>query len=280
VARTPWSEHPRLIALRARWRVVDVAVNALEGFQRHRTGLNAALVSHYGFLSVFPLFLVATTVLGFVLEDRPDLQKDIIDSAVAQLPIVGQQISIDPSGLQGSTPALIIGLLIALWASLKAFIVLQIALDDVAEVPFEQRPNPALKRLHALRGIGLVGLSVVCTTILGKFSGLERMPNISRLLLLLAAAAINAATLTATYRWLCTAKPTWRSAIPAGLIGGFLFAVLDVLGTQLVSRAIANASPVYGTFASVIGLLAWMSLHATIALGGAELNRALAIPRQ
>jgi uncharacterized BrkB/YihY/UPF0761 family membrane protein len=32
---------------------------------------------------------------------------------------------------------------------------------------------------------------------------------------------------------------------------------------------------VYGTFAMVIGLLYWLSLHAMVALGGAELNAAL-----
>jgi uncharacterized BrkB/YihY/UPF0761 family membrane protein len=32
---------------------------------------------------------------------------------------------------------------------------------------------------------------------------------------------------------------------------------------------------VYGTFASVIGLITWMSLHAVLALLGAELNRVL-----
>jgi uncharacterized BrkB/YihY/UPF0761 family membrane protein len=48
-----------------------------------------------------------------------------------------------------------------------------------------------------------------------------------------------------------------------------------VLSTTVVSRAIANASPVYGSFATVIALLAWMSLHANAAFLGDELNRAL-----
>ncbi|HEY4609876.1 MAG TPA: hypothetical protein VIH06_11745, partial [Ilumatobacteraceae bacterium] len=50
---------------------------------------------------------------------------------------------------------------------------------------------------------------------------------------------------------------------------------MQLLGVAIVGRAIAKASPVYGNFASVIGLLTWLSLHAVIALGGAELNAAL-----
>ena len=62
--------------------VINLSFDTLEGYQRHRSGRNAALIAHYGFLSVFPLMLVFTTVLGFVLQDRPDLQEDIIDSAL------------------------------------------------------------------------------------------------------------------------------------------------------------------------------------------------------
>jgi uncharacterized BrkB/YihY/UPF0761 family membrane protein len=47
------------------------------------------------------------------------------------------------------------------------------------------------------------------------------------------------------------------------------------VGVGIVGRSISKASPVYGTFASVIGLLTWLSLHSIIALGGAELNAAL-----
>ena len=41
------------------------------------------------------------------------------------------------------------------------------------------------------------------------------------------------------------------------------------------SNLIPNANAVYGTFASVIALVTWLSLHALVALVGAELNHAL-----
>jgi uncharacterized BrkB/YihY/UPF0761 family membrane protein len=63
--------------------------------------------------------------------------------------------------------------------------------------------------------------------------------------------------------------------LPGAIVGGVLFAGLQIVGVAIVGRAIAKASPVYGNFASVIGLLSWLSLHAMIALGGAELNAAL-----
>jgi uncharacterized BrkB/YihY/UPF0761 family membrane protein len=78
-----------------------------------------------------------------------------------------------------------------------------------------------------------------------------------------------------SYRWLRTAWPSWRSTLPGAIVGGVIFAGLQLFGVAIVGRAIAKASPVYGTFASVIGLLTWLSLHSVIALAGAELNAVL-----
>ena len=129
-------------------------------------GRNVALISHFGFLSVFPLLLVFTTVLGFVLQSHETLREDIIDSTLAQVPLIGQQISKDPSQLTGSTAVLIIGLLTSLWAGMKAFVAVHIALDDVDETPLDDRSNVVVVRLRALLGICYVGGAQVVTTIL------------------------------------------------------------------------------------------------------------------
>lgn len=270
-----WTEFPRVRATRARWRPADVAVHAIEGFRRHRSGRNAALIAHFGFLSVFPLLLVFTTVLGFVLESHPKLQADIIDSALAQLPFVGQQIADDPSKLKGNAIVLILGLVVSLWGGMKAFVAVHGALDDIAERPLDDRPNLFVTRLRALLGIGYIGGAQVVAAILASVVGVAGVPVISKVLLLIGTIAINAGVLALSYRWLRTTRPAWRTVTPGAIVGGVLFAALQLVGVAIVGRAIAKASPVYGNFASVIGLLSWLSLHSIIALGGAELNAAL-----
>jgi membrane protein len=250
-------------------------VTTIEGFRRHRTGRNASLIAHFGFLSVFPLLLVFTTVLGFVLQSHPKLRADIIDSALAQLPFIGQQIASDPSKLRGSAAVLILGLVASLWSGMKAFIAVHVSLDDIAEKPLDHRSNPFVTRLRALFGMVYVGGAQIGAAILASLVGLAGVLAITKVLLLIGTAAINASVLALSYRWLRTGKPGWRSVAPGAIVGGVLFAVLQLVGTVIVGRAIADASPVYGTFASVIGLLSWLSLHAIIALGGAELNAAL-----
>src|SRR6185312_9559316 len=68
----------------------------------------AALITFYGFVSVFPLLLLLSSVLGFVLQGHPGLEQHVLDSTLSQFPVIGDQLS-DPAGLTGSMPAVLIG---------------------------------------------------------------------------------------------------------------------------------------------------------------------------
>lgn len=270
-----WIEYSRVRTLRARSRKADVAVQTIEGFRKHRSGRNAALIAHFGFLSVFPLLVVLTTVLGFVLQSHTNLQRDIIDSALAQLPFIGKQIATDPSKLHGDPFVLVIGLVASLWGGMKAFVAVHTALDDIVEQPLDDRSNLFITRLRALLGMAYIGGAQVGAAILAGLATVTGVMILGKVLLAIGTIAIDAGVLALSYRWLRTTRPAWRTVMPGAITGGVLFAALQLVGVAIVGRAIAKASPVYGDFASVIGLLTWLSLHAIIAIGGAELNEAL-----
>jgi membrane protein len=274
-----WTEISQVRRARARSRSADLIARTLEGYRNHRSGRNAALISHFGFLSVFPLMLVFTTVLGYVLKDNQELLDSIVDSALAQLPFVGQQIQTDPSQLHGDVFVLIIGLAVSLWSGMRAFIAVHRALDDIDEVPLDDRSNLFITRLRALFGILYIGGAQIGAAILASLATVAHTAGVSTVLLTLGTVAINAGVLVLSYRWLRTRSPSWREIAPGAIIGGVAFAILQLLGVAIVGRAIARASPVYGDFAAVIGLLTWLSLHALIALIGAELNAALVAMR-
>src|SRR4029077_16291399 len=90
-----------------------------------------ALLTFYGFLSLFPLLLVLVTVLGYVLHDNPQLQRDILNSAVADLPIIGDQIRNNVTSVKGNGIGLVIGLLVTFYGGLRA--------ADAGETPESRR---------------------------------------------------------------------------------------------------------------------------------------------
>lgn len=155
----PLTDNPKVTDMRRRSAFVDVVVETLDGMRRHQTGRNAAFLTYYGFLTLFPLFLAASTIVGFVLESRPELQDDLVGSAVDQVPFIGDEIA--SGAITGSWLALLIGLGAALWGSMRAFIGLQLAYDDTWEVPIDDRAKFVTKRLRALVGICVIGLAQV-----------------------------------------------------------------------------------------------------------------------
>lgn len=277
--KTPWTQQPRVLDVRRRHAVADLAARIAENFRNHRTSRSATLVAHFAFLSVFPLLLVFTTVLGFVLDDQPELRETIVDSAFARIPFVGSQLRDDPSQLEGSTLALVFGLALALWAGMKAFNALQFSLDEVAEMPLDHRPNMFVARLRSLLGIVIVGVAQIGTAALASFVGVTGVRGLHKLLFALSAVVVNTVVLAASYRWLCNRPQRLRQVAPGAVVGGIAFAALQLAGTAIVGRSIAGATTVYGDFATVIGLMAYLSLHANVAMIGAELNHALPMRR-
>ena len=87
-----------------RHRSVGFPLAVLQKYADDQGGYHAATITYYGFFAIFPLLLVLTTVLGFVLQSHPHLEQRIINSALGQFPVIGPQLS--HGSLHGSLLAL------------------------------------------------------------------------------------------------------------------------------------------------------------------------------
>ena len=97
-------------------------------------------VAYWGFFSVFSLLLVFVSVLGFAFQNDPSFQKQVLDSTLRLMPVIGPQISGHIGSLTGSTAALVFGLVGALWTGLCVTLAIGNAFDRVWAVP---RPRKA-----------------------------------------------------------------------------------------------------------------------------------------
>jgi uncharacterized BrkB/YihY/UPF0761 family membrane protein len=268
-----WTTSDRVMAIRAKSGFIDIAVETLDGWTRHLSGRNASLLSFFFFLSIFPLMLAATTILGFVLEGDPGLRERIVDGAAAEIPVLGAQLK--EGTLEGSVWALIIGLLGAIWASTKAFVGLQGALDDVWEVDLAKRAKLPVLRGRAVIGILIIGAAQIGSLVIATIVTAASLPGVGKVFLILATVALNIVVMAAMYRFLTSAKPSWRDVWPGAIMAGVLFSLLQHFGTRIVEQIQENASDTYGNFAIVLGLVTWLSLIAIATLMSAELNAAI-----
>ncbi len=239
-------------------------------------GYLAALITYYAFLSIFPLLLLASSVLGFVLQDNPELRADILESAVAQFPVIGSELT-TTQGLTGSTAAIVIGLLGALYGALGIAQATQHAMNVAWSVPRNRRPNPLFSRLRSLLLLAIAGFSVLSITLLSLLAaelgwlGAEESVW-SRMLVTVLTVAISAVVFSLLF-WLATTDDhDIRDVVPGAVIAALLLHGMQLVGAAYVGTVVRNTSLTYGVFAVVLGLLAWIYICAILMVMCIELN--------
>jgi YihY family inner membrane protein len=245
----------------------------LKKFGDDRASQLAALIAYYGFFSLFPLLLLFTTVVAIVIRDDPDLRRRLLDSALSQFPVVGTRIGESVRELTGSSSALLIGIVGALWSGTAVVAAAQHAMDEVWDVPRVERPGLIGRLTRALLLLFVFGASIVLSTFLAGTGGETGWNAILlKTLSLVGTMLVSVAVFAFAYRVLTVAQVSWREVLPGAVVAAIAWTVLLMLGSWLVDRHIRNASQVYGFFAIVIGLLAWISLVAQLLLLAAEIN--------
>ncbi len=226
----------------------------------------AALIAFYAFFSVFPLLLALVSVLGFVLDDDPALREDIVDSTLAQLPVLGSQIAGAAEPLTGSGIALAVGIAGALWAGLGVTVALGRAFEVIWDVPRLHQRNGLVARVRGLAIIGVLAVVIGAATAVTALSlGGGAGGTVLGFL-------VDAAVLLAVF-WLYTARPLrLRDLLPGVALAALGVVALQSIAGWYFEHAVARADDTYGTFAFVIGLLSWFVLLAQLLLIAGEVN--------
>lgn len=233
----------------------------------------AALITYYAFVSMFPLLLLASTILGTVLAGSPELQAKLIDSALSQLPVVGEQLG-EPQSLSGGTTAVVIGVLGALYGALGVAQALQHAMNTAWNVPRNNRPNPFIARGKSLVLLATAGVAVIGTTVLSTIGAADAgsFGGVVRTLVLIASVLINAVIFTFAFRLATSRQVSVRDVLPGALLAAVLWQLLQTFGVTYVSRVMESAGAVNGVFALVLGLLAFLYLAAVFGVLCVEVN--------
>lgn len=232
-----------------------------------------ALVTYYGFVSLFPLLVVLVTVLGIVLDDNAEVRDRILDSVFARIPVVGVQLRETTTGLSSSGWLLLIGLLVSVWSGLAVAKRAGEAFNLQWGVPRFPLPSFVHTQVRAVGALAVVGVGIVAgTTATSVAAALPGLPWEGRLVGSMVAIAVNIAMLTVFYRVLLRSAVRWSDLLPGGVTGGIALWGLQLVAATYVGRVVAGASDVYGTFAVVFGLLVWIALLARVTLLASEMN--------
>lgn len=244
----------------------------IKKFGDDQGGYQAALLTYYGFLSLFPLLLVLFTILQIVFKHNSAVQHQVATSINEYLPIVGPQLQQDIHSIRAAGIGLVIGLIVALYGVRGAADALRNMLNNVWQVPRNRRagfPKSLFQSLTIIAGAA-VGFSVLIavslfSSVLGHAQWLKIVANLCGFVVA-----------TATLLFVCNRATSRRVPINdmlLGTVGGAWFIQLLVtFGGLLVRHQLRGANSLYGTFAVVLGLLFWIYLIAQTLVYAAEID--------
>ncbi len=236
----------------------------------------AALITYYGFLSLFPLLLLVASALGFLLQSQPDLQEVLLDTAVGQFPVIGTEVT-NPAGLRGSRSGVLVGALIAVYGASRVSHATQHAMNVCWAVPRVKRPNPVVARLRSAVLIGIAATALLGSTVLSALSNSAESYGVELGGLtsgaLLAASSVMVCALFALGMRTSTAQLlTWGQVLPGAVTAAIGWQLMQSFGATYVGQVVNGTNDTYGVFALVLGLMAWLFIIACILVLSVEIN--------
>ena len=222
-------------------------------------GREAALITYYGFLSIFPLLLLGVAVLSRVLADHPDLRQRLITAIVPQA--LRSTVEHSVTTLPTLTIPFAAGLIGLLFSGTGVVFSVYQTLNHVAAVPYRLRAGLCLPVCPGVRDAGGAaagsgggrrahgrGRRAARGTRRATGNGSARVGP-GRLRRLAARRQVAAGT--------ARAGP---GPVAGALLGSAAVTLALNVGAPLLARLVTKAGPVYGSFATVAGMFALLYL--------------------
>jgi len=235
-------------------------------------GRHAALMTYYGFLSLFPIMLLAVVIVSRVLTNFPSVRAQVVKALV-------------PFQFRGTLDYALASLPdggIALWAGLIALVGTSVGvvltahdtLNQVAGVPHRLRASGLSKYLRVLAAlvvllVGIIALAAVTVQAV-RLSAPDGLDTRATAVETAAAILILFAMVWLGAMLLLPRRPRLRSTWPMALGGAVAITVLLAFGALLLPALVMRAGPIYGAFAAIVGLFSFISLIAQALVWTAE----------
>src|SRR6185437_1546612 len=239
-------------------------------------GVLASNLAYSAFVSVFPLLLILTTVLGLVASVSPSVRTQVLDAVSGQVPLIGKTLTGNVHQLQRSSIiGLVVGFVVLIWGASGLAQAGLFTMAQVWNLPGPARPGYVQRLGRAMLFIALLGGGVIVTTGLASLNTYVLKGFWAVILAGVLTAAFNVGMYVGAFRALTPKGVPTRRLLPGAIIGGILWTALQVVGTWLVHHFLHSDS-LYGVFGTVLGLLAWIYLAIQVTMYCAEINVVLA----
>lgn len=252
----------------------------------------AGAIGFFGFLSLFPLLLLALAGVGFVLADASEEQLANVAATIqGAIPGFSGALGGGETGVASALEGVIrnrgsvagIGLITTLLSGLRVVNAAQTAtlvifgVDLLALSGLKRK----LQQVVALVVLGLLAVGgVAASGLLGALDAMSLfgvMEVLAPALTWLGIYLLDVLLFLVAYRLFGTREGlSVRQLVPGALFAGLGWTLLKGFGATYVSEQVSRAGELYGALGGVIGLLLLMYLAGRLYVYGAELSAELA----
>ena len=232
-------------------------------------GREAALITYYGFLSIFPLLLLGVAVLSRVLASHPALRERLVDAVVPQA--LQATVAHSLATLPTSAVPLVTGLIGLLFSGTGVVFSVYQTLNHVAAVPHRCRASFFSRYARVVVMLGallLGGLAVGALTVVA--TALPGQPGVQRAAAVAGSALVVFAVLLLAARVLLVRPAPVAALWPGAVLGAAVVTTVLTIGPPLLAHLVAKAGAVYGSFATVAGMFALLYLAGQALVYAAE----------
>jgi len=235
-------------------------------------GVLVSNLAYAAFVSIFPLLLILATTLGLLASGNAALRQQALDAVANQVPMIGHQLTGNVHDLhRSSLIGLIIGIVWLIWGTARLAQAGIFTMAQVWNLPGPARPGYVPRLGRSVLFLAVLGLGVIITTLL---TGLASFGHHAQAFVWLSdalAGLTNIGMYLIGFRVLTPKGVPARKLLPGAILGGIGWTVLQALGTYLVRNSLSTDA-VYGVFATVLGLIAWIYLGVEVSVYAAEVN--------
>jgi uncharacterized BrkB/YihY/UPF0761 family membrane protein len=232
----------------------------------------AVALAWYGFVAISPLLLLVVTVFGFI---GADSLGDKVVSTLQQFPVIGSGFTSGEgaANLHGSGLGLVIGAVGLLYGAMGVTRSGQRMMSRVWGVPVEQRGTFVARLGRGLAALVVIGIAFLVSAFASGVVTSNGRDLAVRVAVFVPLIAVNVGFYLLAFVVLTPPDTSgWRALLPGALLAGTGFTLLTTVGTGLVQHQLKHSSDTYGAFASVIGIVTYLLLLATLTVYAAELD--------
>ncbi len=264
---------------------LEILRRTFQKFEEAHGSEAAASLAYYAFFSIFPMLLVFIAVGSFFV-DQGVVRRQLLSLLQGILPGVEEVIIANIERvleLRGTVT--FIALITLTWSAISVFDIL--AKNINRAFPQANVPNFFKGRLlgfFMFLGLGaLMLLSFAATTLSGLIPVIN-IPFYGRALhetfiwklgAFMVPIVINMLMFWAIYQWVPTVPVNRKASLIGGLLTGVLWELLNNIFYWYLSSGLSQYRLVYGSLGTIVALLFWIYLTATITLIGAHLTASI-----